>query len=76
MDRPFDLGWAEALPACEVDDGFVVLRRVVTLPFLEEELREPYPDDPNDRCEEVRERPYPLREEPNRDPEPNPPNER
>ena len=68
MDRPFDLGWAEALPACEVDDGFVVLRRVVTLPFLEEEL--------NDRCEEVRERPYPLREEPNRDPEPNPPNER
>ena len=74
MDRPFDLGWAEALPACEVDDGFVVLRRVVTLPFLEEELREPYPDDPNDRCEEVRERPYPLREEPK--PGPKPPNDR
>ena len=66
MDRPFDLGWAEALPACEVDDGFVVLRLVMTLPFLEEE--------PNDRCEEVRERPYPLREEPK--PEPKPPNER
>ena len=66
MDSPFDLGWAEALPACEVDDGFVVLRLVVTLPFLEEK--------PNDRCEEVRERPYPLREEPK--PEPKPPNER
>ena len=73
MDSPFDLGWAEALPACEVDDELVVLSRVVTLPFLEE-LREPYPDDPNERCEEVRERPYPLRAEPK--PEPNPPNER
>ena len=66
MDSPFDLGWAEALPACEVDDELVVLRRVVTLPFLEEEL--------NERCEEVRERPYPLRAGPK--PEPNPPNER
>ena len=66
MDSPFDLGWAEALPACGVDDELVVLRRVVTLPFLEEE--------PNKRCEEVRERPYPLRAEPK--PEPNPPNER
>ena len=66
MDSPFDLGWVEALPACEVDDELVVLRLVVTLPFLEEE--------PNERCEEVRERPYPLRAEPK--PEPNPPNGR
>ena len=49
MDWPFDLGWAEALPGCAVDDELVVLLRVVTLPFLEEELRDPYPDDPNDR---------------------------
>ena len=74
MESPFDLGWAETLPACGVDDELAVLRLVVTLPFLVEKLREPYPDDPNERCEEVRDRPYPLREEPK--PEPNPPNER
>ena len=74
MESPFDLVWAETLPACGVDDELAVLRLVVTLPFLEEKLLEPYPDDPNERCEEVRERPYPLREEPKL--EPNPPNER
>ena len=60
MDRPFDLGWAEALPGCAVDDELAVLLLVVTLPLLEEELREPYPEEPNERCEEARERPYPL----------------
>ena len=60
MDRPFDLGWAEALPACAEDDELAVLLLVVTLPLLEEELREPYPEEPNERCEEARERPYPL----------------
>lgn len=76
MDRPFDLGWPEALPVRADDDELAVLCLVVTLPLLEEELREPYPDDPNDRCEEVRERPCTLWEEPKPEPEPNPPNER